>query len=78
MKKNFFELLLEINLADIKNGTENLLMGTTLVSAVKTKKGTQITMGVDKTPVIDLMNGDVIPIILIITKTELDKIKNQL
>lgn len=69
-KKRLFEILDEMNVSDIENGTKFVSVGSDFISADKVKQGSKICMGSDDSAVMDLMNKKVIPVLLLIDKEE--------
>ena len=76
MKKRLFEVLDEMNLADVENGTRLVSLSNILISADKVKQGASIKMGADEQCLYDLMNGKAIAILLIVDKEEYHKRTN--
>jgi hypothetical protein len=70
MKKRLFQILDEMNLSDINNGTGNIAVSSTLISADKVKQGSKITMGADEKSMINLMNDKAIAVLVVINKEE--------
>lgn len=77
MAKRLFQTLDEMNVADEKNKTVNVGVCPDLVRADKVKAGVHVTIGAPSDQLIPLMNGEVIPILLLINKAEYDKISKQ-
>jgi hypothetical protein len=74
MKKRIFQKLDDLTVADDKNGTELLGVCTSLVSADKVKGGGKVSIGVPENELMKVINGDRIPILLLIDKDEYNKI----
>lgn len=66
MKKRLFQVLDEMNVMDIENGTQFLSVGGDLVSADLVKAGAKICMGSHPSAITDIMNNKVIPVLLLI------------
>lgn len=76
MKKTIFEILDEMNLDDVINGTRLVGISNTLVSADKVKQGGKVSMGVDEKALYDLIDGKVLPILVLVDKEEYFKRKD--
>lgn len=82
MKKRLFKVLNEMNQADEKNGTRNLSVSNTFlsvsntfISVDKVKQDAKVCMGVDEQVLMDILNGKVIPILIVVNKDEYFKNK---
>lgn len=77
-KKRLFHILDEMNVADGENNTANLGVCDFLIEAKKAKGGGHVTMGVPEQVVLDLVlnPGKKSVILLIVDKSEYDKIEN--
>lgn len=67
-KKRLFQVLDEINVSDIENGTKLVSVSSNFISADKIKQGSKIAMGSDDSAVMELMTNKVIPVLLLIDK----------
>jgi hypothetical protein len=70
MKKRLFQTLDEMNIDDSNNGTRLVSISPTFLSVDKVKQGCKVAMGADEQVLWDIMNGKVIPILLVIDKNE--------
>lgn len=76
--KRMFQILDQMNLNDEKNNTATIGVCDSFVSANKVKGGGHVTMGVPADVVMDLfLEKGKIPILLIIDKSEYDKISKE-
>jgi len=75
MEKSLFQILEEMNRLDTENKTQKLGVANSFVSSSLTKKGTLITMGAPPETSMDLLNGKVMPILLLIDKETYNKLK---
>lgn len=76
MKKRLFQILDEMNQHDVENNTSLVGVCPDLISADKIKQGTKVAMGVPGNAVFEIMNGKVIPILLLIDSEEYEKRKS--
>lgn len=67
-KKRLFQVLDEMNVSDIENGTKLVSVSSNFISADKIKQGTKISMGSDDASLFEIMNEKVIPVLLLIDK----------
>lgn len=67
-KKRLFQVLDEMNISDIENGTKLVSVSSNFISADKIKQGSKIAMGSDDSAVMELMTNKVIPVLLLIDK----------
>lgn len=67
-KKRLFQVLDEMNVSDIENGTKLVSVGTDFIAGDTTKKGCKITMGAPLGVINDLMKDKLIPVLLLIDK----------
>lgn len=67
-KKRLFQTLDEMNLMDIENGSRLVSVGSNFISADKIKQGTKISMGSDDSALMDIHNGKVIPVLILVDK----------
>lgn len=67
-KKRLFQVLDEMNVSDIENGTKLVSVSSNFISADKIKQGSKIAMGSDDSAVMELMTNKVIPVLLLIDK----------
>lgn len=67
-KKRLFQVLDEMNVSDIENGTKLVSVSSNFISADKIKQGSKIAMGSDDSAVMELMREKVIPVLLLIDK----------
>jgi DnaJ-class molecular chaperone len=74
-EKRMFEVLDEMNLEDVKNGTRMVSISNTVVRAIKTKKGTEVTMGCDDQVLLDIMARKVSLILVVVDEKEYFKRK---
>lgn len=74
-KKRLFQILDEMKVDDAANKTHNVSIHPDIVRVDSMKKGLKITMGAphEATTINKLMNGDKIPILLIIDSKEYNK-----
>lgn len=77
MEKRFFEILDEMNRNDETNKTEMVAVCPDLISADLIKAGTKVCIGAPHAAINDIMNDKVIPILLLINKSEYEKIKTK-
>lgn len=70
MKKRLFEILDEMNLADIKDKTPLVSVSNAFVAGDKVKQGATITMGATEQVLMDIMLGKVVPILITVDKEE--------
>lgn len=70
-----FQILDEMNMDDIENGTNLIELGNVFVSAEKVKAGCTITMGMHESAITQLMDETKIPIIVLVDKKEYFKRK---
>ena len=75
MKKRMFQILDNMNMDDIENGTNLIELGNVFVSAEKVKAGCTITMGMHENALHQLMDDSKIPIIVLVDKKEYFKRK---
>jgi hypothetical protein len=79
MEKRMFQILDEMNVNDINNGTATLGVCYDFISASKVKAGGHVTIGVPENIIMDMIfEKNRIPILLIVDKAEYDKVKNNL
>lgn len=78
MKKRLFQILDEMNVFDIENGTRTLSIGNSFVGAEKVKAGTKVTMGADDSAIMQIHNNKVIPILLLIDQEKYNELKDKL
>lgn len=67
-KKRLFQVLDEMNVSDIENGTKLVSVSSNFISADKIKQGSKIAMGSDDSAVMELIREKVIPVLLLIDK----------
>lgn len=67
-KKRLFQILDDMNVTDIENGTRLVSVSSNLISADTIKQGCKITMGVPLGTVNDLMTDKVMPVLLLVDK----------
>lgn len=67
-KKRLFQVLDEMNVSDIENGTKLVSVSSNFISADKIKQGSKIAMGSDDSAVMELITNKVIPVLLLIDK----------
>lgn len=77
MKKSVFQVLNEINLADIENETSHLKVSNTLIQADLIKQGTKITMGAEHDCIKELMEEKCIVLLVIVNKEQYEKHSSQ-
>lgn len=70
-----FQILDDMNMDDIENGTNLIELGNAFVSAEKVKAGCTITMGMHESAITQLMDETKIPIIVLVDKKEYFKRK---
>lgn len=70
-----FEILDEMNLDDVRNGTGLVKISNILISADKVKQGGKVSMGVDEQVLMDLVLDEVIPVLILVNKNEYFKRK---
>jgi len=75
MKKRLFQILDEMNQIDADNNSRLLAVSSNFISADKVKQGTKICMGADEQGIIDIMNDDVVPILLLVNKKKYQELK---
>jgi hypothetical protein len=76
MEKRMFQILDEMNLDDIKNNSRLVAISNTLLSAITTKKGAEIKLGVDHRALSDVLSEKAIPILVLVDKAEYFKRKS--
>lgn len=69
-KKRFSQVVDEMHLDDINNGSTLVCVCTDFVRSSLTKKGTEITIGAPLQTSHDLLNEKVMPILLLVNKEE--------
>jgi len=74
-EKRMFQILDEMNLDDVKNNTRLVSISNTLISADKIKQGSKISIGADEQALYDLITEKVIPVLILVDKTEYFKRK---
>lgn len=77
-KVNVFDILKEMNLADINNGTGSLSLSNTFVSGKTVKQGAIIEMGVEASLLADILFGKRRAVIMIIDNKAYDEAKERL
>lgn len=77
MKKRVFEILDEMNVSDTEKGTKLIGVSNYFVSGEKVKQGSLITMGAEESALMDIMQGNVIPLLLLIDKSEYENRKTK-
>ncbi len=75
MKKRMFEILDEMNLDDVRNGTGLVKISNIFISADKVKQGGKVSMGVDEQVLMDIVVDEVIPVLILVNKSEYFKRK---
>lgn len=73
MAQRLFEVLNQMNLNDIKNGTATVGVCGVFVESRLTKRGTEITMGAPIKTSTELLSGEIIPVLLLINREEYEK-----
>ncbi|OJV17788.1 MAG: hypothetical protein BGO30_07535 [Bacteroidetes bacterium 41-46] len=74
--KRMFEIILdEMNLDDVKNNTGLVRISNIFISADKVKQGGRVSVGVDEQTMIDLLNNEVVPLLILVNKNEYFKRK---
>ncbi len=76
-KKRLFQTLDEMNVLDIENGTRLVSVSANFISADKIKQGTKISMGSDTSSLMEIMNENVMPVLLLINKEEYFKLTGE-
>lgn len=76
-KKRLFQVLDELNVLDIENGSRLLSVGGDFVGAEKVKAGSKITMGADEAAIMQIYNREVIPVLLLINSEKYNELINQ-
>lgn len=69
-EKRLFQVLDEMNVHDIENGTRLISLHPDLVSADKCKQGTRVTMGAHEGAALDILNGKLMPVLMLVDKEE--------
>lgn len=77
MPKRLFEILDEMNVADTENKTANLQVGNSVIAADKVTGGTKVSMAAPAEAIFQIMNGEVIPILLLVNKAEYNRLTTQ-
>jgi len=72
--KRMFQILDEMNLNDDKNNTATIGVCNQVNYIQSSKKGTLITMGAPSEALMDIESGKVIPLLLLLNKSEYDKL----
>lgn len=76
MEKTFFEKFAELNKQDIQNGTSKISLCSRLISAdCKAGQGTVISMGTSQDVGLDIADGKLIPLMLLIDKEAFHKLQ---
>jgi hypothetical protein len=77
MAKSDLQVFVEMNEADTKNKTANLVMGLDLVESKKVKAGTIVSMGIAGDMTGALFCDEVIPVLLLVNRAEYKKLKSK-
>ena len=72
-KKRLFQVLDDMNQADIENGTEILAVSSNFISIDKVKAGAKLCMGVPEKAIYDMMDDKFMPILIIVDREEYTK-----
>lgn len=67
-KKRLFQVLDEMNVSDIENGTKLVCVSSNFIAGDTIKQGSKITMGAHVGAVNELMREKVIPVLLLVDK----------
>lgn len=73
LMKRMFEVLDEMNIDDVKDNTRLVAVSNTLISVDKVKQGVKISMGADHHVLDDLLSDKVIPVLILVDKSEFFK-----
>lgn len=73
MAKRLFQLLDDMNVFDGENKTSMVGVCGDFVSANKAKGGTHVTMGAPQDVLMQVMNNEVIPVLLLINRADYEK-----
>lgn len=73
--KSDLQVFVEMNEADVKNGTTNLGLSVNMIRANKVKRGAEIVMGCDEGSLMKLMDNSHVAVMLIVNMDEYRKIK---
>lgn len=76
-KKRLFQILDEMNIADVENNTANVAVCPNFVGADYSAKssGTKITMGAKGNVVFDLQTDKIIPVLLLVNREEYERME---
>lgn len=74
-EKRMFQVFDEMNVNDDKNNTATIGVCNQVTYIQSSKKGTLITMGAPKEALFDIESGKVIPLLILLNKSEYDKLK---
>ena len=66
-----------MNQDDVDNGTRLVQLSNNFISADKVKQGVKIAMGVEERCLLELMNEEVIPVLLLVNKEDYLKRRNE-
>lgn len=69
------QILDAMNMADSINGTSNVIVGNTLISATYSKAGTKVTIGVGGNQVSDLLSGEKIALLILVDMKEYKRLE---
>jgi hypothetical protein len=70
MSKRLFQILDEMNLEDTQKHTRLVSISNTFISADKVKQGSHIVIGADEQALYELMQGKVVPLLVLVDKEE--------
>jgi len=73
LMKRMFEILDEMNIDDVRDNTRLVAVSNTLISVDKVKQGVKISMGADHHFLDDLLSDKVIPVLILVDKSEFFK-----
>lgn len=73
MEKRLFQILDEMNLSDCENNTNFVAVCNEFVSLNKSKKGVIISMGAPESVTFEILEGKIIPILILVDKKEYQK-----
>ncbi len=70
MSKRLFQILDEMNQEDTEKGTRLVQVSNAFVEGNKVKQGAKIAMGVEERCLYDIMNGNSIPLLILVDAKE--------
>jgi hypothetical protein len=70
-----FQVLDEMNLDDVSNGTKLIRISNTFIEGVRVKQGAKITMGIDIECLLDILSDKATCVLVVVEKPEYFKRK---